>query len=237
MKAPWRLGVTLLLVMLVGGISWLQDRAVRTRASPHSDPATVAITRASDWPARAEVNAAAQVEALVRHAVALAGGLSSVIHSGDAVVVKPNLVWDAPPDAGFTTDPRVVRALVHMAREAGAGQVVIAEGTAQFRDGRDERGATRQAFKQCGYDADGDMLDDETGAPLADLNDAGGVDQHDPALVTRVSIPNGLIWNSYWMPRALMEADVVIGVPVLKNHYLAGVTLSLKNQMGVTKIS
>jgi uncharacterized repeat protein (TIGR01451 family) len=183
---------------------------------------------AESWPVPDE-----DVESMVRQAVAAAGGLESVIAPGDTVVIKPNLVVGADPDRGYTTDPRVVRAVVELAREAGAGEVIIAEGAGHYSDGRNERGATVEAFHLCGFDADGDMIDDVTGAPLVDLNDAGGLDQHDPALVTEVIVPNGLIWTSYWLPRVVMEADVLIGVPVMKNHGAAGVTLALKNQFGI----
>jgi uncharacterized repeat protein (TIGR01451 family) len=163
----------------------------------------------------------------------MAGGLGGVIAPGDTVVIKPNLVQAAAADGGYTTDPRVVRAVVQLAWEAGAGQVIIAEGSACYPDGRDARGATLEAFRVCGYDADGNQVEDVTGVPLMDLNDAGGLDQHDPARVTSVDVPNGLIRTSYWLPRVVIEADVLIGVPVLKNHYVAGVTLALKNQIGI----
>jgi uncharacterized repeat protein (TIGR01451 family) len=226
MRKHWRLAATLALLALLGGIAGLQQHAALS--GPATGPTTVAVVRASGWPVPD-----AEVEALVRQAVAQAGGLESVIAPGDTVVIKPNLVWGAPPEEGYTTDPRVVRAVVRLAQEAGAGQVIIADGAAEYRDWHDDRGATLEAFRLCGYDANGDMVDDETGVPLVDLNDAGGLDQHDPALVTQVTVPNGLIWTSYWLPRVVMEADVLIGVPVLKNHSAAGVTLALKNQIGI----
>jgi len=226
-KTSWRLILTLTLLALLGGISELQHRAAYSTAAA-AGPATVAIVRASTWPV-----SDAEVEAMVRQAVALAGGLEGIISPGDTVLLKPNLVWGAAPGEGYTTDPRVVRALVLMARQAGAAQVLIADGAALYRDGHNARGATVEAFRLCGYDANGDMIDDATGAPLLDLNDAGGLDQHDPNLVTRVQVANGLIWSEYWLPRAVMEADVVIGVPVLKNHTHAGVTLALKGQIGI----
>ena len=67
----------------------------------------------------------AEVEAMVRQAVALAGGLEDIIEPGDTVVIKPNLVWDARPEFGHVTDPIVTRAVVRLAQEAGAGQVLI----------------------------------------------------------------------------------------------------------------
>ena len=175
------------------------------------------------------------VEAAVRQAVVQAGGLAGVIAPGDVVVVKPNLVMDAPASSGMVTDPAVTRAVVRLAREAGAAQVIIAEGTAQYRQGdaNRDRFCTQAAFRVAGYDADGDLVDDVTGAPLIDLNDSGGTDVADPAKVTQVIVPMGLIRNEYWLPNVVLNADVLISVPVLKNHYNAGVTLGMKNLIGL----
>ncbi|MGC9332709.1 MAG: DUF362 domain-containing protein, partial [Anaerolineae bacterium] len=175
------------------------------------------------------------LESAVRQAISLAGGLASVIAPGDVVVVKPNMVMDSPTSSGIVTDPAVTRAVVQLAREAGAGQVIIAEGTAQYAQGdpNRDRFCTCSAFHNAGYDANGDMIDDVTGAPLVDLNDSGGTDVSDPEKVTRVVIPTGLMRTEYWLPNLVLNADVLISVPVLKNHYNAGVTLGMKNLFGL----
>ena len=181
------------------------------------------------------VHIGGDVEAAVRQAVTKAGGLDTVIDPGDTVVVKPNMVMDSAADSGMVTDPAVVRAVVRLAREAGAGQVIVAEGTAQYGQGdaNRDRACTLSAFRNAGYDADGNMIDDATGAPLVDLNDSGGTDARDPAKVRQVTVPMGLIRQEYWLPTVVLDADVFISVPVFKNHYLAGVTLGMKNLIGI----
>ena len=181
------------------------------------------------------VRSEGQVESAVREAVALAGGLGGVISPGAVVVVKPNLVMDAGAASGMVTDPAVTRAVVRLARGAGAGEVIIAEGSAQYGTGdpNRDRFCTRTAFRSAGYDSDGDMREDVTGAPLVDLNDSGGTGVADPARVTRVVVPAGLMRTEYWVPNVVLEADVLISVPVLKNHYNAGVTLGMKNLIGL----
>jgi uncharacterized protein (DUF362 family) len=175
-----------------------------------------------------------EVEAMVRQAVALAGGLESVIEPGDTVVIKPNLVWDAHPECGHVTDPLVTRAVVKLAQEAGAGQVLIAEGSAVYVSGGHDRFPTKAAFHVSGHDGNHDMVDDVTGVPLIDLNISGDdTDARDPDYVTLVTLPNGLIRNQYWIPNPILNADVLIGVPVLKNHGLSGLTLALKNMIGI----
>lgn len=181
------------------------------------------------------VGISGDVGTAVRQAVALAGGLGSVIGPGDSVVIKPNLVMDAHSASGMVSSPAVVRAVVQLAWEAGAGSVAIAEGTAQYSQGdcNRDRLCTSEAFRTAGYDANGDMIEDVTGVLLLDLNDSGGTDVADPAKVTNVSVPTGLIRKEYWLPEAVLDADVLISVPVLKNHSVAGVTLGMKNLIGL----
>jgi uncharacterized protein (DUF362 family) len=215
-------------VCIVGMLALLVGvRAAQGLASPSyssSGSAKVAI-----------VQTGGNVDAAVRQAVAQVGGLAGIVAPGDVVVVKPNLVLDAPTSSGIVTDPAVTRVVVQLAREAGAAQVIIAEGTAQYRDGdvNRDRSCTQAAFRNAGYDADGDMVDDVTGVPLVDLNDSGGTDVVDPGKVRQVIVPTGLIRKEYWLPNVVLDADVLISVPALKNHYNAGVTLGMKNLIGL----
>ena len=39
--------------------------------------------------------------------------------------------------------------------------------------------------------------------------------------------------RSLWLPKAVLEADLVISMPKVKTHHWAGVTLSMKNMFGV----
>jgi len=41
------------------------------------------------------------------------------VRPGQTVLVKPNLLTDAPPDEGKTTHPEVVRALLRMLKASG----------------------------------------------------------------------------------------------------------------------
>lgn len=234
-KRRWRLLLLMGILVALFAMSVIQGRASpeRSRGAAGQRLATeataqVSIVRSDAWPSDAEV------EAMVREAVQLAGGLGSVIHPGDVVVIKPNLVQDVHPDRGWVTDPRVTRAVVRLVQEAGAGTVYIAEGTAIYASGQQDRYPTRQAFQVVGYDTNGDMVDDATGVQLIDLNISGDhLDATDPAYVTSVTIPNGLIRKQYWIPNPVLNGDVFISVPVLKNHSNAGLTLALKNLIGI----
>ena len=168
---------------------------------------------------------------LVREAVEQAGGLERVVRPGDRVVIKPNLVVAAPSGTGFTTDVRVAEAVAKLALDAGARQVVFAEGSSvapgiPVSYYRPE--ATQLAFERGGIRELARRLD----AGLLDLNEAG----REPGgreLVREVHLAQGLQCRTYWVSKAFLDADRVISVPVLKNHEYTGVTLALKNWIGV----
>ncbi len=210
-------------------------------------PTTVAIVRSS-----MPTPNAAEVEQMVRQAVAKAGGLGGIVQTGSRVVIKPNLVMDIPlaehPENGVTTDPRVVAAVVKLAKEAGAASVKIAEGTAsswKWSANRNDRLVTWSAYKKCGYDGNEDKLFDyDPSVELIDLNDAGTADLVPRPILTappntvEIELPNGVIRPKYFVPKAILRpeqggtCDVLINVPCLKNHGNAGITGALKNRVG-----
>jgi uncharacterized protein (DUF362 family) len=213
-------------------------------------PTSVAITRTS-----LSTLTNADVEALVRKAVADAGGLQGIVQPGDHVSIKPNLVndnnWSASSPTGVTTDPRVVAAVVKMAKEAGATAVRIVEGTAGPFDWSGQNGGnlgrniTWDAFRKCGYDVNGDnYFDYDNMVTLVDLNDAGTDDlvprpvTSTPPNTVLVTLPNGVIRTQYYVPKVIATreqggiCDVLISVPTLKNHSNGGVTLAMKNRVG-----
>lgn len=195
------------------------------------------------------------VEAMVRKAVADAGGLDGIVQAGDSVAIKPNLVndnvWVPSDPTGVTTDPRVVAAVVKLAKEAGAATVTIVEGTAGPYDWNTsdpvelDRHVTWRAYQRAGYDADADgYFDYDETVALIDLNDAGtgGLVPRPvtstPPNTELVTIPNGVLRTEYYVPKAILRpdqggtCDVFISVPVLKNHGNGGTTGALKNRVG-----
>ncbi len=193
---------------------------------------------------------AAEIDGLVERAIILAGGLDQIMSDKDAngeilVTLKPNLVNNTDvvtnPENGVVTDYRVMQSVVRLVKEAGARtgiptRVVIAEGSAgpaDWNNGIKDRDITKHAFIDTGY-----TNDPETGrqwfkydstVELIDLNDTGGIDQHDPSKVTQVTVNNAVMRRHYWLPNILLQSDVFISVPTLKNHGNADATISLKN--------
>lgn len=121
------------------------------------------------------------------------------------VVIKPNIVRPAPPPV--TTDVRVVEGVLRAFREAGVADLCVAEGSGT--------GNTLTNLRGLGYD----ML----GIPLVDL---------DKEKAVTLKVPDARVWKEIRVPEMLVGA-FIISVPVLKQHTMCGVTLSLKNMVGI----
>jgi uncharacterized protein (DUF362 family) len=167
----------------------------------------VSISRCTDIHSFESVNEA------VRESVELAGGLESFLIRGDLVLIKPNILFSMDYKTGAVTNPHVVRALIRMAREAGAGKVVIGESSIIGCK-------TRDAFAKSGYD----RLAEEEEVDLIDLKKTETV---------YTGIPNGKIFRRLEIPEIVLRADIIINVPAMKTHDMFPVTLGLKNMKGV----
>src|SRR5215813_9701347 len=73
-----------------------------------------------------------RVEALVREAIDYLGGINRFIKSGQTVLLKPNQTVFYSAEEGCTTDPLVIGALIRLAREGGAGRVIVGESSGGF---------------------------------------------------------------------------------------------------------
>jgi uncharacterized protein (DUF362 family) len=163
-----------------------------------------------------------EVTRLVTEAVNLAGGLQDIVHDGQSVVVKPNLVaghdfsganWTGLPLAqtvnGVTTDYRVTAAVVALVRQLNpSGTVYVMEGSAY---------PTAPIMAALGYDAAHIPGVTEFVALESDTS-IGGIT--DPASTLGLTM--------YYNTRYL-AADVIISVATLKTHYNAVVTGGIKN--------
>jgi uncharacterized protein (DUF362 family) len=171
----------------------------------------------------------AQVEAMVRKAIELQGGLEWVINPGDKVMLKVNLVGgNSPSGQGENTDVRVVKALIKIIDEHTEGdvEIVVAEGSARTNDAVDEAGSV---WDNSGYQ---DLLDDPylsgINFRLLNLNQTYA-DLREVTLGNKATAaPHG---GKYHVHQEELDADVFISMPVLKIHD-TGITNALKNQIG-----
>jgi len=152
-------------------------------------------------------------EEMVRKAVQALGGMNRFVKSGDEVVVKPNIcVAYHGYKYAATTNPWVVGAIVKMALEAGAKQVKVMD----FPFG----GTGEQAYNVSGI--------------RTEVNKAGGkMVVMSNLKFLKTNIPNGVDIKSARIFDEVLNADVLINVPIAKHHGLARLTLAMKNLMGV----
>jgi uncharacterized protein (DUF362 family) len=156
----------------------------------------------------------ADYSAVVRRALQLLGGMERFVRPGASVVVKPNIAWDRTPEYGATTHPLVVKTLVELALQAGAGEVRIFDHTCNEK---------RRCYVNSG-------IADIVGA-MAERRVK--LDYIDSRKFVEVKITGGRSLDSWEIYRDALTADCYINVPVAKHHGLSGLTLGLKNVMGV----
>jgi uncharacterized protein (DUF362 family) len=153
------------------------------------------------------------------------GGLSGLIRSGSRVGIKVNLTggtwWDTPhrPPATelFVTHPAVVGALGELLIDMGAGTLAVMDGLGDELN-----------FQKWGYAGMAKSL----GAKLIDLCKPY-------QYLDFKSFPagsNALIYDAYDLNATLGEFDAIISVAKMKCHSTTGVTLSLKNLIGLAPI-
>jgi len=148
---------------------------------------------------------------LVRDALSLLNGLDK--RCLGKVLIKPNLwVGATRMCSGATTRIEVIEGLVEFLQDLGT-HVVIGEGSMASH-------ITERAFENTRVKE----LRNKYGIKIVNLNEDDFVS---------VRIHNGVALNSLKLSKEVLESDVIVSVPVLKTHVMTGVSLSLKNMIGI----
>ena len=146
-----------------------------------------------------------------RKAVEALGGIGLFVRRGDTVVVKPNIGWDRAPEYAATTNPEVVATLIRLCREAGAKKVMVFDRTCNEAEMCYRNSGIQEAVTRAG----GHIVH------VTDWKFIAG------------AFPEGSALESWPIYRDAVECDCFINVPIAKHHSLSGLTLSMKNLMGV----
>lgn len=153
------------------------------------------------------------VEAMVREAVELIGGMEKIGVKGKTVLVKPNVVSGEPSPA--TTSPKVISAVVKLLKEAGAQKIYVGDMSALLAL------PTRANLERTGIL----QATQEAGAEALCFEDYGWV---------RVDLPKGRYVREAYVSEWIYKVDRVINLPVVKTHRNAVYTICLKNFIGAT---
>lgn len=150
----------------------------------------------------------------IAKALELLGGLENIIHLGDRVLLKPNILAASPPESAVTTHPLVVASMCEFVLQAG-GKPLVGDGAGISRPG-----ATSKALKVSGIEE----AARKAGAEVVNFETAG---------FTLVDVPDPLQFDKLYVANPVLEADVVISLPKLKTHELTYYTGAVKNFFGV----
>jgi len=146
----------------------------------------------------------------VETAIEALGGMDRFIRSGDTVIVKPNVGFDRPPSFGATTSPEVVEAVVQLCLKAGAQNVFVVDNPINNPS---------RCFTVSGIGAA--------------VENAGGTvmtpDRIDQGII---ELGGSVIPSWAGLAGIFRNADRLIGIPTVKDHNLAGISVTMKNWYG-----
>lgn len=174
------------------------------------------VTPPSPPPAGAAYLAVARGEdsaALVRRSIAALGGIERFVKPGNDVIIKPNICTaNRGPEYAATTNPEVVAALVSLCLGAGAGRVRVMD--YPFSGGHEE------AYSSSG-------IAEAVAAAAGEMEVMARMKFQD------TPVPHGLSLASCRVYQDILDADVLIDVPIAKQHGNTVLTLGMKNLLGV----
>lgn len=152
--------------------------------------------------------------AVTMAALAAIGGIERFVQKGADVIIKPNICTVGRSyQSAATTNPEVVATLVRLCQGAGAGRVRVMD--SPFG------GTPEQAYESSGI--------------AAAVGAANGImEVMNPNKFKKTPI-SGVDLQEWPVYQDILNADVVINVPIAKHHSLARLTLAGKNLLGVVQ--
>ncbi len=148
-----------------------------------------------------------------RAAVERLGGMKKFVKAGDRVVIKPNMSFAQPLEAGTNTHPQVVRTIAVMCREAGAKKVMVLDHPLHRES---------ECVRLAGIQAACQGLD--------------GIEVHmltSQRLFANTKLPAAQEMLESEIAREVLRSEVLIAAPVAKSHADTGVSLGMKGMMGL----
>lgn len=148
------------------------------------------------------------VYSALSEAVEAAGGLDVY---GKRVLLKPNILFDSPPEKALSTHPVFLEAVIKLVKEKGTAEIFVG----------DSPGIQKPGFtgKICGLGP----VTEKMGAIWADFT-IGKME---------LPCPKGKVQKSFPVGEIMGKVDCIISLPKLKTHQLMLFTGGMKNLFGV----
>jgi len=150
---------------------------------------------------------------LVRGAIDAVGGIKKFIKAGDSVCIKPNISFAANVDCGATTSHDIVKQVVQLCLDAGASRIVVLDHTIQNSQLCVEKSRIEEA--------------------VIDKDKVSVLMINKERQYTEVEVPQGKELKSIKIAKEIQKTDKLINLPTAKSHSATGVSLGIKNLMGL----
>jgi len=145
------------------------------------------------------------VERTVQRSIDLLGGLN--VNEDDTVVIKPNVCYPRNIDEMILTDPRILEAVINIAKQKTRKVVVVeSDSVSGTADKRMKKSGVIEVIERCGVDFL-NLSEDET-------------EEH------------GFAGFKILIPKTVVEADYLINLPKIKTHGSALISIAMKNMFG-----
>ncbi len=151
--------------------------------------------------------------AATRKALEALGGMSRFVQKGQRVVLKPNMSFATPPERASTTHPMVVATVAQACMDAGAERVVALDFPLYKTDLCLQRSGIQDACKSI------------RGVYVLGLDER--------KFFREVKVPQGKVLDRVEVLKEVLDCQVLINLPQAKSHSTTGVSLGIKNLMGV----
>jgi len=140
------------------------------------------------------------------------GGMGQFVGKGQKVLVKPNIGWDRTPEYAACTNPALVKRIIEHCFKAGAREVYVFDHTCDNWISCYKNSGIEKAARDAG---------------------AKVVPGNSETYYQEITIEGAKVLKKAKVHRVLLETDIFINVPVLKDHDSTRMTCCLKNMMGV----
>lgn len=127
------------------------------------------------------------------------------------VLLKPNLLYGKKPEAGITTNPAIIKAVIRWLHEHGIDKIVVADSSG---------GLYTAEYMRTVYGASGLRVP--------------GIEEYLNRDFTYERVPTreGFTVKSFNLISAVTKADYIINLPKLKTHAMTTVSVGVKNLFG-----
>ncbi len=201
-------------------------------ASTSTDPEDVEPPEVVDPTARVYAVTGTDLASMTRRLLDDLGGIGSVVHEGESVFIKPNMVtlpWAPNGDVfatGECTKPEILVAVAEACLQAGAREVTIGDGSHAVEL---PWASATTLDHSANLAAEVARLGAAYGRPVR----VASLEADSPEWV---EVPSTTYLGPISVSGLVAGADRVISVPVAKTHSWAQLTLSLKNFVGIAPL-